>query len=181
MMALMVRANSAAADPAHRAGCLRMSLSCGNIGLVGRYPLPTLGANRRESAADMSVNRFCGRGNDESDPVSNGRRQGTKASDAWPASQVARILALVAALMLTAFSALVGEASSQTEPVGLLESEHSFKDYTLRIYRENDAGDGSFEILRQGKRVHIQHGHKFQLASFSPHFELPGGRIPFGC
>jgi hypothetical protein len=80
-------------------------------------------------------------------------------------SQVANVLAHVVALMLLAFPVLAGETASQTNSVGLLESEESFKDYTLRICRDDDTGDGSFEILHEGKQVHLQHGHKFQLPS----------------
>jgi hypothetical protein len=68
--------------------------------------------------------------------------------------------------LLLAFPVLAAEASSPTNLVGVLQSETSFNDYTLRIYRDDDSFEGSFEILRRGKRVHVQQGYKFQLSSF---------------
>jgi hypothetical protein len=42
-----------------------------------------------------------------------------------------------------------------------LELEQSFENYKVRIFRNADEGMGYFEILRNGKRVHLQKGYKF--------------------
>ena len=66
-------------------------------------------------------------------------------------------------------------AKSPVKPFGTLQDSQSFRDYTLRIYLneqappENDTdpdhrnGVGCFEILRSGKQVYFQRGIKFKV------------------
>lgn len=57
-------------------------------------------------------------------------------------------------------------------PIGTLQSEQSFKEYTVRVYRdEEETGEGSFEILKNGQRVYAQNGHKFYINGFPDDYD----------
>ena len=47
-------------------------------------------------------------------------------------------------------------------PKGPMEKEASFGEYVVRIYRMDES---SFEILRNGIRVHVAHGYSFRIGS----------------
>jgi hypothetical protein len=47
--------------------------------------------------------------------------------------------------------------------VGTLREEKSFREYTVRVYRDEEKGDGSFEILRNGRQIYAQHGWVFDV------------------
>jgi hypothetical protein len=50
-------------------------------------------------------------------------------------------------------------------PFGKLQEEQKFKDYTVRIYRDEDAGSGCFEILKSSKQVYFHEGFKFKIGN----------------
>ena len=76
---------------------------------------------------------------------------------------------------LTFLLALTASAAQYQTPFGQLQDEQKFKDYTVRIYRnenpppDNDTnqdhqdGNGCFEILKSGKQVYFQNGFKFEV------------------
>jgi hypothetical protein len=53
-------------------------------------------------------------------------------------------------------------------PVGELEEEQTFQDYTVRVYGETKrfpVGEGSFEILRGGRRIYADKGGYFSVGT----------------
>lgn len=77
-----------------------------------------------------------------------------------------KIAPLIAGVVFAAITATCGCQTAQPlcsfVPKGPLQNEQSFGDYVVRTYR---MGEGSFEILRKGVRVHAAHGHSFQIGS----------------
>lgn len=83
---------------------------------------------------------------------------------------------------LTLLLALTLNAAQYQKPYGQLKAEQNFKDYTVRIYRNEQAppsndnnpdhqdGMGCFEILRSGKQVHFQKGVIFGIRSGGDEF-----------
>ncbi|MBI4841251.1 MAG: hypothetical protein HY803_09310 [candidate division NC10 bacterium] len=50
-----------------------------------------------------------------------------------------------------------GEADPRTfVPTGPLESKHIFKNYVINTYREEGGGQGSLEVLRNGRRIYAR-------------------------
>lgn len=41
-------------------------------------------------------------------------------------------------------------------PIGILQAEQAFQKYVVRLYRDQDSWEGSFEILRDGRRVYAR-------------------------
>ena len=58
---------------------------------------------------------------------------------------------------------------SSFRPTGTLEREFAFRDYVVKIYRDEETGFGAFEILKIDKRVYAKVGFKFQLGSIYEH------------
>jgi hypothetical protein len=79
--------------------------------------------------------------------------------------------------LLTVFLVLPIHAADKTKPFGQLQHEQKYKDYTVRIYRneapppetdtneDHQDGFGCFEILRSGKQVYFQKGGIFGVGS----------------
>ncbi len=85
-------------------------------------------------------------------------------------------------LLITFWLAVTASAYQSQQPYGELKAERKFKDYTVRIYR-NEAppadsdknpdhrdGLGCFEILRSGQQVYFQKGVIFGLRSGGDEF-----------
>ena len=78
---------------------------------------------------------------------------------------------------LTLLLVLTASAAQYQKPFGQLQDEQKFKDYTVRIYRnenhppDNDTneddqdGIGCFEILRSGRQVFFEKGDIFKVGS----------------
>jgi hypothetical protein len=78
-----------------------------------------------------------------------------------------RLLALVVAL-----AALMGCAGLDRALVAKgwhLSDERSSRDYTVRVYESDETMEGSFEILRRGRRVYSASGGSFGIDK--PHFD----------
>ena len=74
-------------------------------------------------------------------------------------------------LLLTLFLVLPAHSAQYQKPFGQLKDEQKFKDYTVRIYRdESDTANTNpdvacFEILKAGKQVHFQTGFEFEIGN----------------
>lgn len=75
-----------------------------------------------------------------------------------------RILAVLQSFRVPAIEPCVNEIHPAAfKPVGTLQQETKFRDYTVRIYRDMETGDGCFEILRAGRRIYAQKGIWFEV------------------
>ena len=79
-------------------------------------------------------------------------------------------------LLLSLLLLLPYPGHCSVQPFGKLQEEQRFKDYTIKIYRNEEApaetdtnpdhqdGVGCFEILKSGKQVYFQKGFMFEVA-----------------
>jgi hypothetical protein len=64
-------------------------------------------------------------------------------------------------------------------PIGTLQAEQPFRDYIVRVYREPQGGEGSFEILKGRQRVYAAVSHEFEVSSLHES-ETAGSMIAIG-
>jgi hypothetical protein len=76
-----------------------------------------------------------------------------------------------------------GSMLSAYRPVGSLQEEQSYKNYTVRVYLARD--EGSFEVLKDNRRMYARRGVHFYIGGFSRwcvenHPALPLGKCITG-
>jgi hypothetical protein len=95
-------------------------------------------------------------------------------------------------VLLSLWLTTAGYAKDPVKPYGKLKDEQSFKSYTVRIYRNNQAapqndnnpdhqdGMGCFEILRSGKQVYFQKGIIFAVEKLGDQNDTNNHHFIFG-
>jgi hypothetical protein len=81
-------------------------------------------------------------------------------------------------LMVLLLSVLALPVFAAHTPFGKLLEEQKFKDYTVRIYLNQEASQGCFEILRSGKQVYFHDGQFFGLGGLTPESAQTPARTP---